>query len=72
MERDFSNVGTSKTVNVDLRATGEYVGAADATIALEVLAGGDTFRWKKHTYMPRAGFHNQTGTEGRTAAARRT
>ena len=64
VERDFSNVGTSKTVNVDLRATGEYVGAADATIALEVLAGGDTFRWKKHTYMPRAGSHNQTGTEG--------
>ena len=31
VERDFSNVGTSKTVNVDLRATGEYVGAADAT-----------------------------------------
>ena len=64
VERDFSNVGTSKAVNVDLRATGEYVGAADATIALEVLSGGATFRWKKHAYMPRSGSANQTGTEG--------
>ena len=64
VERDFSNVGTSKTVNVDVRATGEYSGAADATIALEVLPGGDTFRWKKHAYMPRAGSLNQTSTAG--------
>jgi len=64
VEPDFSNVGTSKAVNVDLRATGEYVGAADATIALEVLSGGATFRWKKHAYMPRAGSANRTSTEG--------
>ena len=64
VERDFSNVGTSKTVNVDVRATGEYSGAADATIALEVLPGGATFRWKKHAYMPRAGSLNQTSTAG--------
>ena len=49
-------------MNVDVRASGEYVGAADATIALEVLPGGATFRWKKHAYMPRAGSANQTGT----------
>ena len=36
----------------------------DATIVIEVLAGGTTFRWKKHAYLPLAGSFNSTGTKG--------
>lgn len=63
VERDINNVG-SKEVNIDIHATGDYEGTADATIVIEVLAGGATFRWKKHAYLPLAGSFNSTGTTG--------
>ena len=60
---DASNMGSRK-VNVDLQAAGDYEGAEDATIVIEVLAGGTSFRWKKHAYFPLARVYNTTGTYG--------
>jgi hypothetical protein len=59
VEADSSNVGT-EVANVDVRATGEYTGLTDASFAVEVLAGGTSFRWKKGEYLPSPGID---GTE---------
>lgn len=63
VEADASNVG-SRVVNVDIQAMGDYEGKDDATIVIEVLAGGSSFRWKRNAYLPLAGAYNTTGTSG--------
>lgn len=63
VEQDKSNVG-SRIVNVDIHAMGDYEGVNDATFVIEVLAGGASFRWKRHAYLPLAGAYSTTGTPG--------
>eukprot|EP00227_Mantoniella_beaufortii_P007969 CAMPEP_0197578958 /NCGR_PEP_ID=MMETSP1326-20131121/3043_1 /TAXON_ID=1155430 /ORGANISM="Genus nov. species nov., Strain RCC2288" /LENGTH=1667 /DNA_ID=CAMNT_0043142265 /DNA_START=375 /DNA_END=5378 /DNA_ORIENTATION=- len=63
VERDMNNVGLI-TVHVDIRTSGDYEGTTDATMVIEVLIGGSSFRWKKHSYLPLAGAYNATGTPG--------
>ena len=61
VEGDPKNVDDDKVANVDIRATGDYEGSHDAMIVIEILSGGESFRWKKHTYVQLSG--SDEGTE---------
>jgi hypothetical protein len=54
VEADLSNVGVGEA-NTDLKAMGYYSGDEDFTYVVEILQGGQSFRWKKDTYLPFAG-----------------
>ena len=71
VEQDINNVG-SKEVNVDIHATGDYEGTVDATIVIEVLAGGTTFRWKKHATFHLPVASTPRGRRVHTAAVLKT